>query len=288
MTATSRERTPLRPVRRGAPCPVCGRGDWCSVSADGGVAVCMRVAGERPTKNGGWLHRLDAAATPAAWPTGPATQPDSATPKLSPAELVLIDRQCRADLIEARLVALAERLHLSPASLRSLGVGWHDERRAFTFPMRDATGRIVGIRTRDGDGGKRCLAGSRLGLFLPDAPATVATGWQLICEGESDAAAARDLGFDAVGRPGCEACRGLVVEYVARQSMDALMAVVADADGPGQRGGHALAGAIAASGRRVRVLTLPGAKDVRAFKATPGGTHHHLLALLEAPADRTL
>jgi len=152
--------------------------------------------------------------------------------------------------------------------------------------MRDATGTIVGIRTRDADGHKRCLAGSRLGLFVPDAPAEVAAGWLLICEGESDAAAARDLGFDAVGRPGCEACRELVVDYLARQPADLQVAVVADADAPGQRGGHALARAIAAGGRRVRVLTLPGAKDVRAFKAAAGGTHHDALALLEAPATR--
>ena len=30
-------------VRRGRPCPVCGEPDWCSVTADGSAATCMRL-----------------------------------------------------------------------------------------------------------------------------------------------------------------------------------------------------------------------------------------------------
>lgn len=270
-------------VRRGRPCPICGKADWCSVSADGGVAICMRVASDRPTRNGGWIHRLDGKAAQTA---RQGESERDAAPKLSTAELVLLDRRFRADLTAGRLVWLAERLCVSASSLRAFGIGWSHEKRAFTFPMRDAGGRTIGFRTRHLGGEKRCIAGSRLGPIVPDAPASLATGWLLVCEGESDAAAAFDFGFDAIGRPGCESCRAIIVERVARLPSDLRIAIVADADAAGQRGGHTLARAIAQAGRRVRVLTLPGAKDVRAFKATAGGTHHDLLALVEAPAAR--
>ena len=287
MSATTFDRQPLRRCRHGAPCPVCGRADWCSVSADNAIALCMRVASDRPTANGGWTHRL-AAPDDARRRVAPPNVAGVALAKLSTAELTLIDRQCRADLTPARLDALASRLCVSPASLQSFGVGWHHDRQCLTFAMRDADARIVGIRTRHDDGAKRCLAGSRLGLFVADAgdASIVVPDWLLVCEGESDAAAARDLGFCAIGRPGCAACGATIVAHVRRLKPERV-AIVADSDAPGQRGGHALARAIATeAGIRSRVLTLPGAKDVRAWKALPESSHHALLALLDAPAAR--
>jgi hypothetical protein len=40
------------------PCPICGHPDWCSVSASGMIVYCMRVTGNQPTKNGGWIHQI--------------------------------------------------------------------------------------------------------------------------------------------------------------------------------------------------------------------------------------
>ena len=286
MTATTFDRQPLRRVRHGWPCGVCGKTDWCVGTADGRCFGCMRVNSDRPMRGGGWWHRLDAGAT--ARPAALSSSSTSEPAKLSPAELTLIDRQNRADLTPGRLDALASRLCVSVASLRAFGVGWHHDRQAFTFAMRDADGRIVGVRTRHDDGAKRCLAGSRLGLFLADVDASIVPDWLLVCEGESDAAAARDLGFCAIGRPGCAACGATIVAYVRRLKPERV-AIVADGDAPGQRGGHALARAIASeAGIGARVLTLPGAKDVRAWKALPGASHHDLLALLDAPAARTV
>jgi hypothetical protein len=45
-------------VTRRAPCPICHKHDWCTVSADAAVACCMRVASSHQLKNGGWFHRL--------------------------------------------------------------------------------------------------------------------------------------------------------------------------------------------------------------------------------------
>src|SRR5258708_22974223 len=47
---------PLTAVSRRAPCPVCGKPDWCAVRADGAI-LCMRVPSEKPTKSRqGWWH----------------------------------------------------------------------------------------------------------------------------------------------------------------------------------------------------------------------------------------
>lgn len=180
---------------------------------------------------------------------------------------------------------MAARLAVSGASLRALGVGWHARSSRYTFPMRDGAGRIVGVRTRAVDGRKQCLAGSRLGLIVPMEPDPLDPDWLIVTEGESDAAAALDLGFAAVGRPGCTACVDTVVAYVDR-ARPAGVAIVADADEPGQLGADRLARQVARLGCRVRLLTPPDAKDLREWKTLPCSDHHALAALLEAPADR--
>ena len=51
-------------VTKGSPCPICDHTSWCSVFADGGAAICMRIESDRPTKNGGWIHRLGEQTSP--------------------------------------------------------------------------------------------------------------------------------------------------------------------------------------------------------------------------------
>jgi conjugative relaxase-like TrwC/TraI family protein len=46
-------------VRRKDPCPICKKGDWCSVSTDRAIAICMRVSSDHRAKNGGFVHILD-------------------------------------------------------------------------------------------------------------------------------------------------------------------------------------------------------------------------------------
>lgn len=56
-------RDPLVRVTRRNPCPVCERKKWCSVSADGGIAICTKVASDKPTKDGNaWIHKLTESA----------------------------------------------------------------------------------------------------------------------------------------------------------------------------------------------------------------------------------
>lgn len=55
ITATTNK---LHHVTAQHPCPVCDKPDWCSVSANGEVVICMRVSdgAHKPSKNGGWTH----------------------------------------------------------------------------------------------------------------------------------------------------------------------------------------------------------------------------------------
>jgi len=47
-------------VSKSEPCPICNHPDWCSVSDDDKIAICMRVAdgSVRETQNGGFIHAL--------------------------------------------------------------------------------------------------------------------------------------------------------------------------------------------------------------------------------------
>src|SRR5262245_44210130 len=67
-----RPRRQWRRVNGASPCSVCGHADWCAVSSDGTLAMCMRVeAGAFKTgtsKDGStyFLHRLSGGPRPAA------------------------------------------------------------------------------------------------------------------------------------------------------------------------------------------------------------------------------
>ena len=278
-----------RRVTAAAPCPVCGRADWCRESTDGGLVVCNRIQSSRPARGngGGWLHDLGRARQFRTVQT-----PVRNSPQLSAAELELMDRRNRLALTLNRLQQLSARLGVSVNALRTLGVGWDLARSAYTFPMRDAAGRLIGIRTRRTDGRKLCVLGSRLGLIMPAAVLallgkddTDLPDSLLICEGESDAAAGFDLGMCAVARPGCEACGAITCELV-RRVRPARLIIVADRDEAGQRGAHSLARRLAEGGIANRVLTLPNHKDLRAWTAATEYAAHQLAAMMDAPADR--
>lgn len=101
---------------RSNPCPICGKPDWCSTSADGAWAVCRRVdTGDglhRVDKSGGdyWLYRIDGSDSD----IGSETQKDVAAdfsetisqPVLAPADPDTLDKVYRALLQELTLSAV--------------------------------------------------------------------------------------------------------------------------------------------------------------------------------------
>ncbi len=245
-------------VSRLNPCPVCGKSDWCLVAADAGAAICARVQEGSVKRSGeaGWLHilRRDGAARKRR-STG------RHVPSVKPAarDFAALAEECRAKLTGSLLKELARTLAVSAESLRRLEVGWNGG--GYTFPMRDETGRVVGLRIRYPSGSKAAEKGSSNGLFIPtDMPAD---GLLLVCEGESDTAAALDLGFAAVGRPSCNTGRIMLSRFA--RGRDAV--IVADNDPPGRQGAKALASGLVPYCSSVRVVyPADGIKDLRQWK----------------------
>ncbi len=57
-------RAPFVRVSRKRPCAVCGKSDNCNISADGRIAYCRRVPGDKQGRDGGWIHILSYDAPP--------------------------------------------------------------------------------------------------------------------------------------------------------------------------------------------------------------------------------
>jgi hypothetical protein len=176
---------------------------------------------------------------------------------------------------------LARRLGVAADALRRLGIGWCAASRAWSLPMSDGSGRVVGIRLRTAWGHKFAVAGSREGLFVPAGLDPAAPLW--VAEGESDTAALLTLDLPAVGRPGCSGGTAPLVELVRRRR-PAEVVVVSDRDDHerGQVGARELAVRLALACPAVRILLPPpGVKDARAW-IIAGETRTDVLAAARA------
>ncbi|MGD0572293.1 MAG: hypothetical protein ABSB11_04665 [Sedimentisphaerales bacterium] len=185
-----------------------------------------------------------------------------------PAEIPILAEQYQKAMTAERYRDISTALSVSEASLHSLRVGWDGS--SYTFPMCDADGRIIGIRRRFPNGKKVCVTKSRNGLFLPDGLTGISP--LLILEGNSDAAAGLDMGFDCIGRPNCSGGVDLIIRYVKKHQYQNIV-IVADNDSkpdgsnPGAIGGHRLAAALRLYCPDIRVVLPPVEyNDLRAWK----------------------
>lgn len=153
----------------------------------------------------------------------------------------------------------AMRLGLPPDTLDYLGAATHGN--FVIFPMRDGEGNIIGIRTRAPDGAKMAVKGSRAGVCVPTVRLEQPV---LVCEGQTDAAAAMALCYEPIARPSCSGQEDYVVATVKRWGMDRAT-VCADADGPGAAGARKLIAAMRAARLQVRAVHAWGHKDLRAW-----------------------
>ena len=276
-------REPMRRVTAAAPCPICKRPDWCGVSDDERVVVCMRTESATPTKNGGWLHHL---TEPVLTTPPPKRKAQSrAKAKDWPAEA----RTLAANATPDRRAKLAALLGLPVDALDVLPLlGFNPDDSVgpcFTFPEMDAAGNVIGLNRRWGHGrgvkaadgtttDKMMVAGGERGLTLP-------SGWRdrpgpvFIAEGPTDAAALTAAGLGCVGRPGANMGAALLAELLRDLPPDRDIVVVAENDQkldgrwPGRDGAVAVVRRLAdALARPVRwALTPGGAKDPRAWFA---------------------
>lgn len=272
-----------RRVSRREPCPACGRPDWCMVTGPVGdptAAICPRVVSGRRAGAGGYLHLLRRDGEYRSR-RRTVRVPTLLGRDVSSIDFTALATECHAAADPAALAGLADGLGVSVDALRRLRVGWSAHHVAWTWPMCDGTGRIVGIRLRGANGRKWSVRGGREGLFVPEDLTGV--GPWLLPEGASDTAALLDLGFDAVGRPSCYGGVKHVVDVVGRLRPESTV-IMADADHPGQRGAASLASVLRAYVPAVKVITPPGEKDIRDWRRS-GAKRDDVLALIdETPA----
>lgn len=276
-------------VSKGRPCPVCGRSDWCLYAGPDDAptaAICARTESNKPVGSAGWCHRLrDDDRRPAriirrAVPM--VAQPQGA----GPIDFGKLAADFRAAVKLVDLQRLAAGLGLTVESLQRLRAGWAAGHRAWSFPMTDAAGQVLGIRLRRPNGSKFAVTGGHDGLFLPDGLDVDVGGRLLVCEGPTDTAAVLDFGFPAVGRPSCTGGVGVLVELV-KQRRPAEVCIMADGDAPGQRGAGNLAAVLLAYSPAVRIISPPaGIKDARQWKERGAKAADVAAAIDAAPVRR--
>lgn len=242
-------------------CPICGKPDWCGISKDGTTVHCMRYESNRPTRAGGWIHKLNEPlqAKPAyrVKPRKPST-----------VNFATMAKFCTEKLDVKELDDFAKHLGVSMASLIKLHVGRNAQ--GFTFPMFSATSEIIGMRVRS-ERGKWAVTGSRNGIFWPmdvDRDDTQL----LICEGPTDCAALIDMSYKVIGRPSCNSGVDIIKDFLRFSRRDVV--IMSDKDEPkkrpdgteyrpGQEGSHNLAKAIHNRCKSVKIVKPPHHKDIR-------------------------
>ncbi len=246
-------------------------------------SICARIESPKRCGEAGWLHRLrDEPFLPARR----ILRSVALTTTVARYDLASLASGYREAVNPAHVQELARSLGLSVDSLNTLGIGWSACYRAWSFPMTDASGSVLGIRLRRPNGYKFAVRGGHEGLFIPQtgAPSTPL----LICEGPTDTAALIDMGFPAtVGRPSCTGGIKLLVELIGQRHLQDVV-IVADGDAPGQRGAENLASVLVAYTPIVRVIQPPpGIKDARAWLQM-GGTHRDIQQVIDAAPLRRL
>jgi hypothetical protein len=274
-----------RRVRPDTPCPICGKSDWCLRSADSTAAICARTESAKRCGDAGWLHRLQERP----WqPQRRCVRHVSLAPAGRAPDLKHLAAQYREAVDQVRLQQFAAALGLSVAALCRLGIGWSPEHRAWSFPMTDPQGNVLGIRLRRPGGAKFAARGGKEGLFIPSGMHPSSAEALFVCEGPTDTAALLDLGYPAVvGRPSCTGGIRLLVALMLKQK-PAGAVIVADCDEPGRRGADNLASVLVAYTPAVRVITPPaGIKDARAWLQA-GATRDDVDQAIEVAAARRL
>ena len=268
-------------VKRDNPCPVCGRPDWCLIAEDGTAAICSRIS-EGAVKNlpgAGYLHKLTDDIRKTKYV--PKRQPPA--PNVNWENLAAVYHYRFTD------PALTSKMYgVSMASLDDLLIGWDTHKQAHTFPMKDGTGNIIGIRLRTLTGKKFSVPGSKNGLFWPTSVKADSTELFFIGEGATDTAALLDMGFPAIGRASC----GTGYKYIKTmiEHHNRQVVIVADKDTakytpegkvfyPGYDGGLRLARSIKPFVRSVRMIKPPLKKDIRQWYQD-GCTRAAVLALV--------
>lgn len=206
-----------------------------------------------------------------------------------PINWVELCAEIQESLFGTELGALHLQLGVSESALARLECGWSDRHGAYTFPMRNGLGEIVGVSLRGRNGTKWAIPGSRLGFFIPSN--LTGEGPLFLPEGASDTAAFLDLGFDAVGRPQAlirnrDRLQWLIDLLRTPLHRNRPAVVVADNDrGAGWAGAKQLALDLRRTCRSIKILPPPPwHKDLRAWMHQGVTANVIIGSLLNRPA----
>lgn len=267
-----------RNVTKDNPCRICEKPDFCTVSEDGTVACCMRVAGGKPAKNGGYVYKLEDPVPKHK------LMPKKAKPDVPVDQMADLSRSYQLRATGQLVAMLASSLGVSVASLLELEIGYDGQ--VYTFPMRNECDQVIGIKVRSKGGRKWCIPGSQLGLYWPISVSRHSDSLLVICEGESDTAALLDMGFDAIGRPGNVHATEAIESFLRAKRRPVL--IMSDHDEiknyrgtkcrPGWVGAAELAKRISRLTLTTKIIKPPRHKDIRAWYQD-GATKAQVLAL---------
>ena len=280
-------------VSRSRACPICEKPNWCMVNDDNDSVVCARVESEVPFGNSGagWVHRLNggvAGMSPqrTVQPAKPAAGP--------PPDFTDLHQRCRKSLTPKLFDALSEDLNITRGALSSIQVGWHSDLLVYTFPMKDVSGRVIGMRLRARNGRKWAISGSRNGLFVPfTLPQTGKDGRVsriYVVEGPTDLAILIEIGLWGVGRPDNQSGRDMIVSLINKINPRDVV-IIHDTDAPGspaeeltKRGAQSLSEVLRVQGRRVYIIQPIREKDLRDWVNNRGITKETIESIVSSRA----
>lgn len=229
-------------------CPICGKPDWCGISADGLFAFCPRIEKGSIGEYGrwGWIHPLDQKKD-----FGACRAKSKA--KVHWKELHELYQQ---DILLRCPEVVWEQL--------VLGVGW--DGKAWIYPTYNERREIVGMQRRFPDGTKLHIKGSKDGIFWPFINSFTET--LLITEGVSDCMTALLMGFNVIGRSNCVGGKDIILKLLIRRRKCSPL-IIADNDKVGIEGAKKLQKTILATGRSCEML-VPPVKDLREWYEKEG------------------
>ena len=211
------------------------------------------------------------------------------------AVLVKCHAGCTAEAVVAELgLTMHELFFNSPANSNGNGTHAQPPRIVATYDYTDENGTLVYQNVRyepktfrqrrpNGKGGWSWnLDGVRRVLY--HLPVVLTATEVLVLEGEKDVEKARSLGLCATT---CgSASNPWLAEYTGTLTGKAV-AVIADADEPGREKARKIEQALLGQAKSVRVLEMPGAKDLSEW-IEQGGTREQLLELVDGTPESKL
>jgi hypothetical protein len=168
-----------RHVNRKDRCPICGKPDWCRISADGQWAICRRLDtgdGHRKVDKGGteyWVYRLHGNTTHAGLPPMP---PSVVTPERATDDVL---NEVYGALLQSLSLATQHRAQLSQRGLGEQDITFrryrslpHQGRARLAKALVERFGEamcahVPGLYVREHDGRRWWSLAGASGLVIP-------------------------------------------------------------------------------------------------------------------------